>query len=58
MSLNPKEGVVDSDLKVFSLSNTSVLSTSVLPTGTGANPTMTLCMLALRLVDHISKDKR
>ena len=58
MSLNPKEGVVDSDLKVFSLSNTSVLSTSVLPTGTGANPTMTLFMLALRLVDHISKDKR
>ena len=57
MSFNSEEGVVDKDLKIFSLSNSRVLSTSVLPTGSGANPTMTLFMLALRLADQFTRVK-
>ena len=57
MSKNSKEGVVDKDLKLFSLKNTKILSTSVFPTGSGGNPTMTLFMLALRCIDQISNKK-
>ena len=57
MASNSLDGVVDKDLKLFSIKNTRILSTSVFPTGGGANPTMTLFMLALRLVDQIEKEK-
>jgi len=57
MANNSKEGVVDKDLKLFSLKNTRILSTSVFPTGSGGNPTMTLFMMALRCVDQISNKK-
>jgi choline dehydrogenase-like flavoprotein len=53
MATSPALGVVDGDLRVFGLRNVSVASTSVFPTGGGANPTMMLLMLALRLVDQI-----
>jgi hypothetical protein len=53
MAISSTEGVVNKDLKLFSLKNTRILSTSVFPTGGGANPTMTLFMLALRCVDQI-----
>ena len=56
MSNNSEEGVVDKDLKVFSLKNTRILSTSTFPTGSGGNPTMTLFMLALRCAEQISKE--
>ncbi len=54
MGISATSGVVDPDLSVFGLRNVSVVSTSVLPTGGGANPTMMLLMLALRLVDQLS----
>jgi choline dehydrogenase-like flavoprotein len=57
MASNSLDGVVDKDLKLFSIKNTRILSTSVFPTGGGANPTMTLFMLALRLADQIEKEK-
>lgn len=53
MGTSPVSGVVDEHLKVFGLSNTRVVSTSVLPTGGGSNPTMMLLMLGLRCVNDL-----
>lgn len=50
------EGVVDRDLRVFGLPNVTVTSTSVFPTGGGANPTMMLVMAALRASDRVVRD--
>ena len=58
MGRTPQEGVVDIDLKVFALKNVSVVSTSALPTGGGANPTMMLLLLALRCADRMSAKKQ
>ena len=52
MANTKEEGVVDKDLNVFSINNLKILSTSVFPSGGGANPTMTLMMLGLRYVDQ------
>ncbi len=57
MSIEAADGVVNSDLRLHAIENISVAATSVLPTGGGANPTMTLLMLALRLVDHLMNAK-
>jgi choline dehydrogenase-like flavoprotein len=53
MANSAGDGVVDADLRVFGLPNLRVLSTSVFPTGGGANPTMMLLMLGLRCVDQM-----
>jgi choline dehydrogenase-like flavoprotein len=50
------DGVVDSRLRVFGLPNVRVVSTSVLPTGGGTNPTMMLLMLGLRCVDDLAAE--
>ena len=52
MANTREEGVVDKDLNVFSIDNLKILSTSVFPSGGGANPTMTLMMFGLRYVDQ------
>ncbi len=44
------QGVVDRDLRLFAVPNVQLLSTSVFPTGGGANPTMMLLLLAARCV--------
>ena len=49
MGCSPAEGVVDGDLRLFAEPRIQLASTSVLPTGGGANPTMTALMLAMRL---------
>ncbi|MDM0112747.1 GMC oxidoreductase [Variovorax sp. J22R133] len=49
------KGVVDCDLRVHAVPNVQLLSTSVLPTGGGANPTMTLMLLAMRCVEGFEK---
>jgi choline dehydrogenase-like flavoprotein len=46
------EGVVDRDLMLFGAPQVQLLSTSVLPSGGGANPTMMTLLLALRCVDQ------
>jgi choline dehydrogenase-like flavoprotein len=46
------EGVVDRNLSLFTLPQIQLLSTSVLPTAGGANPTMMLMLLALRCIDQ------
>jgi len=55
MSDNPLNGVVDSNCKVYGVSNLYVAGSSVFPTGGHANPTLTLIALTLRLADHLKK---
>jgi choline dehydrogenase-like flavoprotein len=51
-----KAAVVDSNLRSFDVRNLWVSSTSVFPSGGGANPTLTLMLLAMRLGDHLSAE--
>jgi len=55
ISKTNRNGIVDKNLRLFNIKNSYVLSTSVFPKGCGSNPTMTLLMFALRLIDKISK---
>ena len=55
MGPNQEESVLDSDLKVFGFENFFVVGTSVLPTGSHANPTLTALALAYRLADHLAE---
>jgi choline dehydrogenase-like flavoprotein len=50
---DPKQGVVDRDLKVHGLSNLFVAGSSTFPTCGASNPTMNLVALTLRLADHL-----
>ncbi len=54
MGISPESGVVDDKLRLFASPNVRVISTSVLPSGGGANPTMMLLILALRCADELS----
>ena len=54
MSDDPASGVVDKNCKVHGLSGLYVASSSVFPTGGAANPTLTICALALRLSEHLA----
>lgn len=53
MSASPHQGVVDENCQVHSVSNLYVASSSVFPTGSYANPTLTILALTLRLADHL-----
>ena len=48
-----KDSVVDKNLKVHGINNLYVLGSSIFPTAGHANPTFTICQLALRLGDHL-----
>ena len=52
--MSPADGCVDSTLRYHDLENLYVLSTSVFPSASSANPTLTLAALALRLGDHLA----
>lgn len=54
MASDPREGVVDADLKVHSLPNLYISGGSTFATGGHANPTMTILALTLRLIDHLT----
>jgi hypothetical protein len=54
MADNDGDGVVDGDLRTFSVSNLYVAACSVLPTSGQANPTLTTIALALRLAEHLT----
>jgi choline dehydrogenase-like flavoprotein len=54
MGIDQESAVVNSDLRLFGLANLWVASTSVFPSGGGANPTLTLMLFAMRLADHLS----
>jgi choline dehydrogenase-like flavoprotein len=53
MSDSPKTGVVDSDCRVHGISNLYIASSSVFPTSSWVNPTLTIIALTLRLADHL-----
>lgn len=53
MHRDPKQGVVDADLRVHGVANLFVAGYSVFPTGGYINPTLTVLALSLRLADHL-----
>lgn len=53
MHFEPKQGVVDENCRVHSVSNLYIAGSSVFPTGGYANPTLTIVALALRLADRV-----
>jgi choline dehydrogenase-like flavoprotein len=53
MSLQPEDGVVNTDCRVHGIDNLYVASSAVFPTGSYVNPTMTIVALSLRLTDHL-----
>ncbi len=55
MGRDPQTSVVDPDLRVHSVDNLYICSSSVFPTSGNANPTYTISALAIRLADHLKK---
>jgi choline dehydrogenase-like flavoprotein len=55
MHQEPRLGVVDENCRVHGVANLYVAGSSVFPTGSAHNPTLTIVALALRLADHIKK---
>jgi choline dehydrogenase-like flavoprotein len=56
MADNPQQGVVDRDCKVHGINNLYLASSSVFPTSSYANPTLTIIAIALRLADYLKKE--
>ncbi|HEY4122049.1 MAG TPA: GMC family oxidoreductase [Byssovorax sp.] len=54
MSDDPARGVVDASCRVHGVENLFVASSSVFPTCSYANPTLTIVALALRLADRLA----
>ncbi len=54
MSDLPENGVVNRNLQVWGHDNLFLCSSSVFPTGSHSNPTLTLLALSLRLVDFLT----
>ena len=52
MHTSPSYGVVDDNLKVYGFDNLYIGSTSVFPSSSCANPTLTMMALCVRLADH------
>ncbi|CAE6766944.1 MAG: GMC family oxidoreductase [Nitrospira sp.] len=53
MSADPSLGVVDEQGRVHGIANLFVASSSVFPTSSHANPTLTIVAMALRVADHL-----
>ncbi|WHZ21344.1 MAG: Glucose-methanol-choline (GMC) oxidoreductase:NAD binding site [Nitrospira sp.] len=53
ISADPSLGVVDEQCRVHGIENLFVASSSVFPTSSHANPTLTIVAMALRLADHL-----
>lgn len=56
MATDPKRGVVDPDCRVHGVANLFISSSSVFPTSSHANPTLTIVAMALRLADQMAKE--
>jgi Choline dehydrogenase and related flavoproteins len=57
MADSPSGGVVDRNLRVFGTKNLYITGTSVLPTGSHANPTLTALALGFRLSRHLTEGR-
>ncbi|MEX2481056.1 MAG: GMC family oxidoreductase [Gammaproteobacteria bacterium] len=55
MSVDPAQGVVDGNCRVHGYANLYIAGSSVFPTSSWANPTLTILALAHRLGDHLLK---
>jgi choline dehydrogenase-like flavoprotein len=55
MSISPKDGVVDINLKVHGSKNLFICGSSVFPTNGWVNPSFTIAAFGIRLADHIEK---
>jgi choline dehydrogenase-like flavoprotein len=55
MGSDPKQSVVDAELRAHDHRNLFVLGSSVFPTGGASNPTLTIAALALRAVEPIRR---
>ncbi len=53
MARTPSHGVVDENCRVHGIDNLYIASSSVFPTSSFANPTLTIVALAIRLADHL-----
>ncbi len=53
MGSDPKNSVVNTDLKIHGVENLYVVGSSVFPTGGYANPMATIVALAVRLTEHL-----
>ena len=55
MSASDTTGVVDTNLRLYGLTNTYICSSAVFPSSGFSNPTHTVLALALRLSDHLDQ---
>ena len=58
MGFGPEDGVVDGEGRAFSCANLWVCDGSVMPTGGGVNPCMTIMANAARIADRITRRAR
>jgi hypothetical protein len=58
MADTPSQGVVDANCKLHSLHNLYIASSSVFPTSSFANPTLTIVAISIRLADHLKELSR
>tara|TARA_B110000114_G_C14897722_1_gene319404 strand:+ start:216 stop:578 length:363 start_codon:yes stop_codon:yes gene_type:complete len=56
MARDSSDGVVDSNCRVFGMSNLFICSSSIFPTPGHANPTYTIVAFAVRLAEFLSKE--
>jgi choline dehydrogenase-like flavoprotein len=57
MSEDPRDGVVDPQLRVHGIVNLYICSSATFPTGGAANPTVTIAALAHRLGAHLASTR-
>ena len=55
MHRDPTLGVVDENCRVHSVANLYIAGSSIFPSGSANNPTLTIVALALRLADHVKR---
>ena len=55
MSDDPARGVVDAECRVHGIENLWVASSSVFPSGSHANPTLTIVALARRIAARLAR---
>lgn len=55
MGRDPRDSVVDPDLRLHGVPNVYVAGGSVFPTSGCANPTFTICALSIRLARHLAR---
>ena len=58
MGNDPRKSVTDADGRVHGIGNLYIAGSSLFPTGSWANPTLTIVALALRTADRIAAEAR